>query len=146
LSFTSGTSGATIVATVNQFQDSTGVKATLSSDNKSVVFSSTGYGSNSFVTVSSNNTSALSTQDSKGVTQSTAKGSNATVTVNGTAVQSDGLNLNVVTADFQANFTLNSSANFDGSSKTFGVTGGGATFSLGAQVNTANTASIGIGN
>jgi len=146
LSFTSGTSGATIVATVNQFTDSTGVQATLSSDSKSVKFTSTGYGANSFVTISSNNTSALSTKDTKGVTQSTVKGRNATVTVNGTAVQSDGLNLNVVTADFQASFTLNSTANKNGASKTFGVTGGGATFSLGAQVNTANTASIGIGN
>ena len=54
--------------------------------------------------------------------------------------------MNVVTANLQATFTLNSAINSNGKSKTFGVTGGGATFSLGAQVNTANTASIGLGN
>ena len=43
-------------------------------------------------------------------------------------------------------FTLNAAANSAGKSKTFGITGGGATFSLGAQVNTANTASVGIGS
>ncbi len=146
LSFTSATKSAAIVAAVNLYTDSTGVTATLSSDNKSVLFTSTGYGANAFVTVSSNNNTALSTQNNAGVTESTNKGRNATVTIDGTAVQSDGLNLNVVTADLQANFTLNASANFVGASKTFGVTGGGATFSLGAQVNTANLASIGIGN
>ncbi len=146
LSFTSATKSSAIVAAVNAFSDSTGVQATLSSNNKSISFTSTGYGANSFVTVSTTTRSALSTQDTAGVTESTAKGRNATLTVNGAAVQSDGLDVNVVTADFQADFTLNSNANFNGASKTFGVTGGGATFSLGAQVDTANLASIGIGN
>jgi flagellin len=66
--------------------------------------------------------------------------------VNGTAVQSDGLDVKVVSANLEADFTLNSAINTVGAAKTFGVTGGGATFSLGAQVNLANTASIGLGN
>jgi flagellin len=146
LSFTSATQSSAIVASVNQFKDSTGVQATLSADNKSVLFTSTGYGANSFVTVSSSNSTALTTQDTSAVTTSSSHGRNATVTVNGAAVQSDGLNIKVVTANLEADITLNKDANFNGASKTFGVTGGGATFSLGAQVNTANTASIGIGN
>jgi len=56
------------------------------------------------------------------------------------------LNVKVVTANLEADLTLNASINTIGASKTFGITGGGATFSLGAQVNTANLASIGIGN
>jgi flagellin len=146
LSFASSTKSSAIVASVNQFKDSTGVQATLSTDNKTVKFNSTGYGANQFLSVNSNNSTALTTQDINGVATSTTHGRNATVTVNGTAVQSDGLNLKVVTANLEADLTLNSSVNTNGATKLFGVTGGGATFSLGAQVNTANSASIGIGN
>ncbi len=146
LSFTSATKSSAIIASVNQFSDSTGVQATLSADNKSVVFTSTGYGASQFVSVTSSNSVALSTEDKNAVATSESHGRNATLTINGSAVQSDGLKVNVVTANLQADFTLNSNINTVGASKTFGVTGGGATFSLGAQVNTANLASIGIGN
>jgi len=145
LSFASSTKSSAIVASVNQFTDSTGVQAVLSSDNKSITFNSTGYGSSQFVSVSSNS-SAVVTKDIAGNTNTTDKGRNATVSVNGAAVQSDGLNVKVVTANFEADLTLNSTVNTTGASKTFGVTGGGASFSLGAQVNSANLASIGLGN
>src|SRR5206468_12843267 len=42
LSFASSTKSSAIVASVNQFRDSTGVSAVLSSDSKTVLFSSTG--------------------------------------------------------------------------------------------------------
>jgi len=146
LSFASSTKSSAIVASVNQFKDSTGVAATLSTNNKTVLFTSTGYGASQFLTVTSNNSTAFTAKDTTGVNTSTDYGRNATLTVNGTAVQSDGLNVKVVTANLEADLTLNSVINTNGKSKTFGVTGGGATFSLGAQVNTANTASIGLGN
>jgi flagellin len=146
LSFASSTKSSAIVASVNQFEDSTGVHAKLSTDNKSVLFTSSGYGSSQFITVTSNNSTALSTKDSKGVATTSSSGRNATVTVNGTSVQSDGLKLKVVNANIEADLTLNSAINTAGKSKTFGVSGEGATFSLGAQVSTANAASIGIGN
>ena len=146
LSFASSTKSSAIVASVNQFKDSTGVQATLSSDNKSVKFTSTGFGSSQFVTVSSNNSTAFSSKDTSGVATATDYGRNASLSVNGTAVQSDGLNVKVVAPNLEADFTLNSTINTNGKNKTFGITGGGATFSLGAQVNTANSASIGLGN
>jgi len=146
LSFASSTKSSAIVASVNQFKDSTGVQATLSADNKSVSFTSTGYGATQFLSVSSSNSTSISTQDANAVLASTDYGRNATLTINGTAVQSDGLNVKVVTANLEADLTLNSAINTIGAAKTFGITGGGATFSLGAQVNTANAASIGIGN
>jgi flagellin len=145
VSFTSGTKSSAIVAGVNQFTDSTGVKAVLSSDNKSVKLLSTGYGSTQFVSVQSTDTAALSTTNIKGAATASAYGSNALLTVNGAAAISNGLEVHVVTANLDADFTLNSSANVAGATKTFGITGGGATFSLGAQVNTANTASISLG-
>jgi flagellin len=144
LSFASSTKSSAIVASVNQFTDSTGVLATVSAN--AIKFTSTGYGSNQFLTVSSNNSTAFTAQDSNGVSTTTDFGRNATLTINGAAVQSDGLNVKVVTANLEADLTLNSAINSNGKSKTFGITGGGATFSLGAQVNIANTASIGMGN
>ncbi len=146
LSFASSTKSSAIVASINQYTNSTGVKATLSSNSKSVNLLSTSFGSSQFVSVSSSNTTAFSTKNTSSVSANNATGRNATLSVNGTAVTSDGLQVHVVSANLDANFTLNSTANFNTASKTFGVTGGGATFSLGAQVNTANLASIGIGS
>ncbi|MCL2646317.1 MAG: flagellin [Phycisphaerales bacterium] len=144
LSFASSTKSSAIAAAVNQFTDSTGVQATLSGDN--ITFTSTGYGSTQFVSVSSNNSDAFSTTDVNGVANTTSHGRDATLSVNGAAVKSDGLNVKVVTANFEADLTMNANMNSTGMSKTFGVTGGGANFSLGAQVNSANIASIGLGN
>jgi len=147
LSFASSTNSSAIVASLNQFTDSTGVTAVLSSDNKSVKLLSTTFGNSQFVSVSSNNSTGFSTKDTSGVTSSSNYGRNATLTVNGTSAVSNGLQVKAVFGDLlDVNFTLHSSINSNGKTKTFGITGGGATFSLGAQVNTANTASIGIGN
>jgi flagellin len=145
LSFASSTKSSAIVASVNQFQDSTGVLATLSSDSKSILLSSVGYGASQFVSVSSNNTTAFQTQNTSSVVVGANYGRNALLTVNGTTAQSDGLTVKAVFGDLlDINFTINAAINTTGATKTFGITGGGATFSLGAQVNTANTASIGI--
>ena len=146
LSFASSTTSDKIVTAVNQFTDSTGVKAVLSADNKSVKFTSTGFGSSQFLTVTSSNTTALSTKTTTGVTTTNDSGRNATLTVNGTAVTSNGLDVKVVNADLEIDLTLNSAINTNGKTKTFGITGGGANFSLGAQVDSANEASIGLGN
>ncbi len=146
LSFASSTKSSAIVASINQYKDSTGISATLSSNSKSVNLLSTGYGSSQFISVTSSNPTAFNTQSRAGVTSSSSTGRDATLTVNGTTATSDGLQVRSVEGDLlDINFTLNTAANTNGASKTFGVTGGGATFSLGAQVNTANLASIGIG-
>src|SRR3954464_429409 len=92
LSFASSTHSSAIVASVNQFTDSTGVQATLSADSKTVLFKSTGFGASQFLTVTSNNSTAFTAQDTSGVSTTTDYGRNATLTINGSAVQSDGLN------------------------------------------------------
>jgi flagellin len=145
LAFASSTKSSAIVASLNQFKDSTGVQAVLSADNKSIKMMSTDYGSTQFISISSNNATAFATKNTSNVASTTSYGRNATMTVNGTAAVSDGLTVKAVFGDLlDVNFTLNSAINTNGKSKTFGITGGGATFSLGAQVNTANSASIGI--
>jgi flagellin len=145
LSFGSATKSSAIVATINQYQGTTGVSATLSADSKSVKLLSTGYGSSQFVAVTSNSTS-FSAVDVAGNASNSDYGRNAKLTVNGVAATSDGLSVRVSAANFDADFTLNSAINSNGKTKVFGVTGGGATFSLGAEVNAANTATIGIGS
>jgi flagellin len=143
----SAVKSSSIVTSINLYTDSTGVKATLSSDNKSVRLNTVGYGSSQFVTVTSSDPAAFATTNRVGNKVNNTTGVNATLTVNGTTATSDGLNVKAVFGDLlDVDFTLNQSANKAGVIKTFGVTGGGATFSLGAQVNTANTASIGIGS
>jgi flagellin len=143
----SAVKSSSIVASINLYSDSTGVTATLSSDNKSIRLNTNGYGSTQFVSVTSSNPSAFATTNRAGSLVNSTTGTNATLTVNGTTATSDGLNIKAVFGDLlDVDFTLNASANKAGTTKTFGVTGGGATFSLGAQVNSANTASIGIGS
>ncbi|MCL2639906.1 MAG: flagellin [Phycisphaerales bacterium] len=145
LSFISATTLSAIVNSVNQFTDSTGIEAKVSSDKISIVFSSVGYGSSQFVSVTSSSPSAVKTSNITGTDTNRAEGRDATLTINGTAAISDGLNVKAVVGDtLDVSFTLNASINTGSVSKTFGILGGGATFSLGAQVNTANLASIGI--
>ena len=147
LSFASATASTDIVDSINQFTNSTGVQAVLSSNSNDIKLLSTGYGTSQFVSATSSNTNVFTTQDTNGVTTTSSHGTNANLTVNGTKAVSDGLDVKAVFGDLlDLNITLNSSANFVGASKTFGITGGGATFSLGAQVNTSNLASIGIGS
>ncbi len=145
LSFAAATKSSSIVASINQFTDSTGVAATLSSDNKSVKLDTTSYGSTQYVSVRSSSATAFATTNRSGTAANSSYGKDATLTVNGTTATSDGLKVKAVFGDLlDVDFTLNAAANVAGTTKTFGITGGGATFSLGAQVNTANTASLGI--
>jgi flagellin len=147
LSFASSTRSSAIVASLNQFTDSTGVHAALSSDSKSVKLVSTDYGATQFVSISSSNTTAFTTLNRTGIGATTNYGRNAVLTVNGTAAVSDGLKVKAVFGDLlDVSLTLNATINTNGATKTFGIKGGGATFSLGAQVSTANKASIGIGS
>jgi flagellin len=143
LSFASSTKSSAIVASLNQFKDSTGVEALLSGD--AIKLLSTDYGATQFVSISSSNSTAFTTENRAGESATSSYGRNATLTVNGTAAVSDGLDVKAVFGDLlDVEFTLNAAINTDGASKTFGIKGGGATFSLGAQVSTANLASIGI--
>ncbi len=145
LGFASSSKSSAIVAAINQFADSTGVLATLSADSKSVKFNSTDFGASQFVSITSNNALSFTTKNTANVNSTSNYGRNATLTVNGTTATSDGLKVKAVFGDLlDINFTLNAALNTNAGSKTFGITGGGATFSLGAQVNTANSASIGI--
>jgi flagellin len=137
LSFASGTHLSAVANAFNNVKAVTGVSATASGS--SLVIDSTGYGSSQFVSV----TATAGSFTTVGGTGGKSTGTNAAVTVNGAAATTDGKNVTYSSNDLDVQFTLSSGLN-KGKSKTFGITGGGATFALGEQVDNVDKASIGI--
>jgi len=137
LSFAGSSTLSSIVAAVNAIKTATGVTASTNGTNLSFISSS--YGSQNYVSV----TALSGTFAVTGGTGGKAYGKDAAVKVNGAAAQASGLNVTYRDNNLDVNFTLSTGLNA-GKSKTFGITGGGATFSLGATVNETDKASIGI--
>ena len=134
LSFASGTTVAQIATAINGVKNSTGLSAQVSGSDLRV--NSTAYGSGQFVTVSAI-AGTFATSAAK------ATGKDATVTVNGASALVSGLNVSYRNANLDVSFNLVKAFDKPGSS-SFYVTGGGATFSLGSEVDATNRASIGV--
>ncbi|MFT3785340.1 MAG: flagellin [Tepidisphaeraceae bacterium] len=137
LSFAAGATDDQIAAAIAAVKDVTGVSASVTSGG-GVTLSSTSYGSNAFVTLRS-----VSGTEFDSVA-GTDYGQDATVTVNGASAQVDGLNVKVRSADLDVEFDLAADANTGSATSTFGITGGGANFSIGAKVTENAKAAIGI--
>jgi flagellin len=136
LSFASGTSVSAIATSINGVKTSTGLSAQVSGGDLRV--NSTQYGSSQFASIQviagTLKTAFSATKDI---------GTDANVTINGAAADVNGLQVSY--RDAGLDVSLNIAANFDKpTSTTFYVTGGGANFQLGSQVNATNQASIGI--
>jgi flagellin len=143
LSFTAGQHASAIAFAVNQTSDSTGVAASLLNDNplSGVVFSSTSYGSSQFVSITSQ-TGTFNTVNTSGNATNRATGADAAATINGVLTVGNGLNLQLNSSDLDLNLTLN--PNVGVNSTSFTITGGGATFQLGAQVESSQQVTLGI--
>jgi flagellin len=137
LSFASGTKLSAVAAAFNNIKSVTGVSAHNSGAH--LVIDSTGYGSSQFVTV----TATSGTFTTTGGTSGTAYGTDAKVNVNGASADVSGKDVTYSSSDLDVSFTLSSGLNA-GQTKTFGITGGGATFALGNKVDENDKASIGI--
>jgi flagellin len=137
LSFASGTTAATIASAINSVENQTGVTASGGANGLALI--SADYGSNQFVSVKA----AAGTYAFAGTS---AKGTDSTVSVNGAEANVQGLNVTYSTAGLDLQFDLAQGLNSPGQSETFYITGGGANFQLGALVNDAGRASIGIAN
>jgi flagellin len=135
LSFASGTTISSIATAINGVTTATGVSASLSGTD--LVVNSTGYGAKQFVGLR-----AITGT----FTPSTSKdyGRDAEVTVNGAAAESDGLRVSYRSSNLDIEFDVAEALNVTDASKTFGITGGGATFALGSKVTESEKASIGI--
>jgi flagellin len=145
LSFAGSSTLASIATAVNAITQATGVTATASAASTSIDFTSNNFGSDQFVSVRSISGSFSVT----GGTAGKSFGTDADVRVNGATAESKGTDVsyrsNTLDIEFQLSTkvgTVNGLNN--GLSKTFGITGGGATFSLGSKVSETEKASIGI--
>ncbi len=138
LSFGSGATLSSIQTAVNAIRETTGVSATFSGAN--LVFGSTTFGEDSFVTVRALSGS-FNSFTSGGTTDN---GRDAIVNVNGAVADTNGRTVSVRTGGLDATFDLTDASNSDTFTVSIGVTGGGATFNLGGRVNEGTKRSIGI--
>lgn len=137
LSFAAGTKLSAVANAFNAVKAVTGVSAFASG--ATLKLDATQYGSANYVSVSA--TAGVFT--TVGGVSGKAFGTDAKVTVNGAAAAASGKNVTYRNNSLDVEFTLSSALNA-GKSKTFGITGGGANFALGEQVDNTDTASIGI--
>ena len=154
VNFAGSTSMANIAAAINQVREVTGVSASLSSSNTFVTLRSVDFGTDAYVSVQV--TSGEQATDARvmsglaGASQTDVRdyGANATATVNGAAATADGKKLTIRTAMLDAELDLDvtaalSTANW---TTTFGITGGGADFAIGASVDAIGLESLGMQN
>jgi flagellin len=137
LSFATGTKLSAVAAAFNNVTAATGVSAFASG--ATLKIDSQGYGSSQFVSV----TATSGTFTTVGGTSGKAYGTDAAVSVNGASATTSGKSVSYSGNNLDLQLVLSAGLNA-GKTKTFGITGGGATFALGQQVDNADRASIGI--
>lgn len=139
LSFLSSTDNAGIAAAINDLTGVTGLSATVSSGTLHI--DSVEFGSDAFASIKT--ISGVS-----GIADAKDEGVDAEVTINGASASVDGLSVKFRNSNLDVEFDLSSDAsvNTAGATKTFEITGGGATFALGSKVSENDKASIGIGS
>lgn len=163
-SFASGTTLASIAEAINTFKQTTGVSA--STSGTGLVLKSAEYGSNEFVSFDIVNAGGqvgsvftLSTVDENTADTTSAttfanvnnpirdSGQDVGAIINGIAATSDGRTARIATdfLDMQIELTEAGSQSL-ATIQAMTITGGGAKFNLGPQVNITNQASIGIQN
>lgn len=133
ISLASGATLANIVAAVNELTTATGVSATVTGSN--VVFNSTGFGSEQFVTVRT-----ISGNFANG----TDTGVDAQVNINGATADVKGTVASIRNSVLDLSLTLDSSFATAIGSSSFTITGGGAKFQIGSQITRPGQISIGI--
>jgi flagellin len=151
MSFVSGTPLSAVLAAVNTVRDTTGVSASLQSatdPTSGMWFSSTGYGSNSFVSVRRIGDSfpGFQTYLSQGGTATQRDtGRDVGAVINGALATGDGtrvsLNTPALAVDLDLSIPFSTTI---GAPSTFSIVAGGATFQLGPALTTTQQVGIGI--
>lgn len=172
ISILSTQSLATVISAVNQFKDATGVSASLinpGNPNSGMRFTSIEFGSKSFVSVERvggpagggwfktykvpdtfnlPGTISLATLQAGGNLLAANKdiGRDVAAIINGNLATGDGLSLSVQnTTSISLAMTLGQTfATTNGSSSSFYITGGGALYQLGGQINSSQQVNIGV--
>lgn len=171
LQFLSGLSFASVRDAINAFKDATGVSASLNNGaaNSGLVFSSLGFGSKEFVSVRKVNAPSAASfwqtyaapgnaavptavdiptlVTAASLTPATRDaGRDVFAIVNGNLGTGDGLKLSLPNATSLAlDLTLDQAfATINGATTTFRITGGGALYQLGADINASQQINIGL--
>jgi flagellin len=139
LSFASGTTVASIAASINSVATNTGVSATVSGTD--VAIHSAAFGSSQFVSIKATTGSFTLSGGSSG----RADGTDAKVDINGSQASASGTSISYNSNGLAAQFDLAKAFNTPGST-SFTITGGGANFAIGSSVTSEGNASIGIGS
>jgi flagellin len=137
LSFAGSTKLSAVSAAINNITGETGVVASASGAN--LTFKASEFGSSQFVSV----TSVSGTFSVTGGVGGKDFGADAKVNVNGAAATVDGTNVTYRDNNLDADFKLSAGLNA-GKTKSFGITGGGATFALGSEVKDTLKTSVGV--
>lgn len=144
--FTGGTTVSSIAQTIASFKALTGVSASLvttgTGSATGLSFSSTGYGSDEFVSVRAISGNFTVTPGDQGDHED--RGRDASVLINGQSASVSGLTARIRTSGLDLVVDLAESFGTSLSSSTFGISGGGANFQIGSQVNSDGLLSIGI--
>ncbi len=141
LTFTSGTVNSAIRDQVNSFAAVTGVSATLSG--QSIRFNSRDFGTDAFVSIRAINGVFNNAAGDQGDNED--RGRDVGATVNGINSSGDALQINLRTTNLDIVFDLNQDlATRQGSTTTFNITGGGATFAIGPVLNSDGLISLGV--
>lgn len=146
ISFASGTSTTDIATRINQSKELTGVSATASGATggpKSLIFQSTTFGSDAFVSVSvlENVGTAFASQPA----DVTDNGTDGVVTINGANAIVNGLNAAVKSGSLSVDLTLTPTfGSTSGGATSFEVTGGGALFQISPDLGLTGQETVGV--
>lgn len=138
--FGAGATIQQIAQGINASSDATGVSATVNGSN--LVLASNTYGSSSFVSATALS-GTFATTDSTGATSTRTTGTDVQAQINGVQAIGDGLQASVQTPNLNLSFNINSQFT-SGDSFSFSITGGGANFQLGPDVQSNQQARLGI--
>ena len=150
-SFTSGTPLSAVAAAVNSVSDATGVQASLVSagdPTAGLVFQTEDFGSDAFVSVRrlGNGGDFFETFDEPGGTSvARDEGVDVAGLINGNTALGDGLELRVNNPSLNISLTLDTAAaQSTAAAYSFDLTGGGADFQIGPQINSLQQVGFGI--
>lgn len=143
LSFTSGASFDTILASVNA--DSLATRVSASKSGTALRFDSIDFGGDSFVSVKSiNGTFAWGNNAVVAGTTSDDTGVDVGALVNGQAANGDGLKIDIRSESFDSRMYLTAAFAQSSTSTSFHVTGGGSLFQISPEVSPLGQINVGI--
>jgi flagellin-like hook-associated protein FlgL len=111
--------------------------------NTGLTFNATEYGSDAFVSIKTLNGASFEVKDSDGNVTDRKAGTDVDALINGVRALGKGLKATINTSALDISFSVSTSM-IDGSTSSFAIVGGGATFQLGPDVVSNQQARLGI--